>query len=299
MASNPVGPDARAVVVIASAGRPQLLPSIMGDVDALAGDGIEKVLSVPDAASLPVGMGERAGWRIVTGARGLAAQRNAAMDTLDGHPVVFFFDDDAMIRSDYVVNALTFFGDHPAVAGLTGRVLLDGAVSGEVSVETARAALAASSAGRRTGGWTRGRELYGCNFAVRTAAAPGLRFDPRLPLYSWLEDHDFARRLMPHGVLAKVDDCVIVHRAAASGGGRQAHERLGYSQVMNPYYLWRKGSFPLWLLLNETLKRVAKNLVYSVGGPERAWRRRRVHGNALACGDILRRRITPERIVEL
>ncbi|WP_375400980.1 glycosyltransferase family 2 protein [uncultured Amnibacterium sp.] len=295
----PVGPDARAVVVIASAGRPHLLRTVIGDVDALTGDGIEKVLSVPDAASLPDGVGEGDGWRIVTGTRGLAAQRNAAMDTLRGDPVVFFFDDDATIRRDYVVNALAFFGDHPSVVGVTGRVLLDGAVSGEVPVETARAALAASSADPRTGAWTRARELYGCNFAVRTSGAPGLRFDSRLPLYSWLEDHDFARRLMPYGVLAKVDDCVIVHRAAASGGGRQAHERLGYSQVMNPYYLWRKGSFPFWLLLNETIKRVAKNLVYSVGGSEREWRRRRVHGNALACADIVRRRITPERIAEL
>lgn len=299
MASSPVAPDARAVVVIASAGRPHLLAAVMRDVDALTGDGIEKVLSVPDTASLPAGAGEDAGWRIVTGARGLAAQRNAAMDAIEGDPVVFFFDDDALIRSDYVVNALAFLRDHPSVAGLTGRVLLDGAVSGEVPVETAQAALAASSADPRAGRWTRGRELYGCNFAVRTSAAPGLRFDPRLPLYSWLEDHDFARRLMPYGVLAKVDDCVIVHLAAASGGGRQAHERLGYSQVMNPYYLWCKGSFPLWLLLNETVKRVAKNLVYSVSGSERAWRRRRVHGNVLACADIVRRRITPERIVEL
>jgi GT2 family glycosyltransferase len=269
----------------------------MRDVDALDGD-VEKVLSVPDPSSLPEGAGEGDGWRVVTGARGLAAQRNAALDTLEGDPVVFFFDDDAVVRSDYVVNALAFLAAHPEVAGLTGRVLLDGAVSGEVSVETAEEALGRSFAEPQVGDWARGRELYGCNFAVRTAAAPDLRFDPRLPLYSWLEDHDFARRLMPHGLLAKVDDCVIVHRAAASGG-RQAHERLGYSQVMNPYYLWRKGSFPLWLMTTEMGKRVAKNLAYSVTGTERAWRRKRVHGNAMAWADILRRRITPERIVEL
>lgn len=294
---QPAGTDAHAVVVIASAGRSQLLTAIMRDVDALTGD-IEKVLSVPDTASLPAGAGEGDGWRVVLGARGLAAQRNAALDTIEGDPPIFFFDDDAVVRSDYVTNALAFFDEHPEVAGLTGRVLLDGAVSGEVSVETADAALAKSFGDARVGAWKQGRELYGCNFAVRMSAAPGLRFDPRLPLYSWLEDHDLARRLMRYGILAKVDDCVIVHRAAASGG-RQAHERLGYSQVMNPFYLWRKGSFPLWLMTTEMGRRVAKNLVYSLGGPERTWRRTRVRGNAMAWADILRRRITPERILEL
>lgn len=296
-AAEPASRDPRAVVIIASAGRPQLLPAIMSDVDALAGD-VGKVLSVPDVLSLPAGARERGDWRVVMGARGLAAQRNAAMETLEGNPFVFFFDDDAMVRSDYVQNALTFFADHPEVAGLTGRVLLDGAVSGEVSLETGGTALARSFSEEQGGAWRRGRELYGCNFAVRTSAAPALRFDTRLPLYSWLEDHDFARRLMPYGVLAKVDDCVIVHRAAASGG-RSAHERLGYSQVMNPYYLWRKGSFPLWLMMTEMGRRVAKNLAYSVTGSERRWRRKRVAGNAKAGADIVRRRITPERIVEL
>lgn len=220
------------------------------------------------------------------------------MESLDGDPVVFFFDDDAVVRADYVANALAFFAAHPEVVGLTGRVLLDGAVTGEVPMSTAEAALERSFTDPQVGGWTRGRELYGCNFAVRTSAAPTLRFDSRLPLYSWLEDHDFARRLMRFGVLAKVDDCVIVHRAAASGG-RQAHERLGYSQVMNPFYLWRKGSFPLWLMVTEMGKRVAKNLVKSAGGSEAGWRRRRVVGNAMAGADILRGRITPERITEL
>lgn len=294
---QPPESDSRAVVVIASAGRPRLLPAIMRDVDALTGR-VEKVLSVPDRTSLPAGAGEGDGWRVVTGARGLAAQRNAALDTFEGDPVVFFFDDDAVVRSDYVETALRFFAAHPEVVGLTGRVLLDGAVSGEVPVETAKAALADSYGEPRMGAWKPGRELYGCNFAVRTSSAPSLRFDPRLPLYSWLEDHDFARRLMPYGLLAKVDDCVIVHRAAASGG-RQAHERLGYSQVMNPFYLWRKGSFPLWLMSSEMGKRVAKNLAYSVVGSERTWRRRRVIGNAIAWADILRRRVTPERIVDL
>jgi len=232
------------------------------------------------------------------GTRGLAAQRNAGLDALPDVEVVFFFDDDAVVRQDYVARGIDFFAAHPEVVALTGRVLLDGATSGEVSPKVAEDAVQRSSVEPASGRWRPTRELYGCNFAIRLSAAPDLRFDERLPLYSWLEDHDVARRLMKVGVLAKVDDCVIVHRAAASGG-RQAHRRLGYSQVMNPVHLWRKKSFPTWLAAYELFPRVAKNFVRAIGGTQASWRRQRVRGNLLAAIDIVRGRITPERITEL
>lgn len=286
-----------AAVVLASAGRPELLASAMWQVDRQRDVRLHRVLSVPDTESLPPGV-EESGWHVVSGVRGLAAQRNAALDALQGTPVVFFFDDDALLRPDYIATALRYLEQRPGVVGVTGRVLLDGASTVEVPVDVAERALAESAEEPFTGRAHPSRELYGCNFAVRTEAAPGLRFDDRLPLYSWLEDHDFARRLMRVGQLAKVDDCVAVHRAAASGG-RQAHERLGYSQVMNPFYLWKKGSFPTWLMANEALRRVAKNVFLACGGEERAWRRRRLKGNLLAFSDIIRGRITPERILQL
>jgi hypothetical protein len=104
--------------------------------------------------------------------------------------------------------------------------------------------------------------------------------------------------LLKLGTLARAEDCVVVHRAVASGG-RQAHTRLGYSQVMNPHYLMRKGSFPLWLAAWETFRPVAKNLAFAIAGQDTARRRERAKGNLLAVADILRGRITPERITEL
>jgi GT2 family glycosyltransferase len=288
-----------AAIIMASAGRPALLDEVFGNLDGQS-SAYEAIVSVPDDASLPAD--RPANWTVVTGTRGLAAQRNAGIEALGqsgtNADIVFFFDDDAVVRSDYVANALAFFDAHPEVAGITGRVLLDGATTGEIPTETADAAIAESFARPLTGSWTPTRELYGCNFAYRVSAAPQLRFDGRLPLYSWLEDHDFARRLRPFGVLAEVDDCVIVHRAAASGG-RQSHTRLGYSQFMNPVYLCRKGSFPLWLAVREIFRPTAKNVLYSIAGAESIWRRERLRGNLLALGDVLRGRITPERITEL
>ncbi len=209
-----------------------------------------------------------------------------------------FFDDDALLRSDYLANALAFLERHPEVVALTGRVLLDGATTGEIPAAQAIDALSASAREALSGRWRRTRELYGCNFVVRAPVADRERFDDRLPLYSWLEDHDFARRCMRRGQLAKVDDCVIVHRGAASGG-RQAHRRLGYSQLMNPIYFFRKGSFPLWLAAWEIFRPVAKNLLYAVAGTSRSWRRERLHGNLLAATDAVRGRFTPERILHL
>lgn len=293
-----------AAIIMASAGRPALLDEIFGNLDGQSSR-YEAIVSVPDESSLPAD--RPANWTVVTGTRGLAAQRNAGIDALGTNPlgqdgtsadIVFFFDDDAVVRSDYVANALAFFDAHPEVAGITGRVLLDGATTGEIPTETADAAIAESYLHPLTGSWTPTRELYGCNFAYRMSAAPELRFDGRLPLYSWLEDHDFARRLRPFGVLAEVEDCVIVHRAAASGG-RQSHTRLGYSQFMNPVYLCRKGSFPLWLAAREIFRPTAKNVLYSIAGAESTWRRERLRGNLLALADVLRGRITPERITEL
>jgi GT2 family glycosyltransferase len=254
------------------------------------------VVSVPDDDSLPArGLPEGT---LTARDRGCSAQRNAGLALVPDAEFVFFFDDDSVVREDYLERAIDHFRAHPVVVGLTGRVLLDGASGAQIDRDAAVAALAASAGAEPTGRSTRSRELYGCNFAYRRAAAPGELFDARLPLYSWLEDHDFARRLMRHGDLARVDDCVIVHRGVKSGG-RTKHARLGYSQMMNPLYLNRVGSFPVWLAVHEIVFRCGKNLVCSVAGSQKSWRRERLRGNLLALGDALRRRFTPERMLEL
>jgi GT2 family glycosyltransferase len=202
---------ARAAVVLASAGRPHLLSRTLRDIAAQTLQH-RLVISVPDEASLPAdGVPEGA---IVVNARGLAAQRNAGIEAISDADYIFFFDDDAVIRADYLERGVDFFERHPDVVGLTGRVLLDGAVGDEIAIDAADQAIAASAACAPSRRWAPTAELYGCNFAYRPRAAGGEQFDARLPLYSWLEDHDFARRLMRHGALAKVEDCVIVHLGA-------------------------------------------------------------------------------------
>lgn len=292
-------PSTTVGVVIASAGRPALVSEAVRTCSAQHGVVVDGVISVPDEASLPQDRSFPPGWRVVTGVRGLAAQRNAGLDALRPDvDVVAFFDDDSVLRQDYLANAVGFLDAHPDILGMTGQVVLDGAVSGEITAGRAEEALRRSDRTATTGRWRSSRELYGCNFAFRRSGAPDVRFDERLPLYSWLEDHDFARRLLRIGPLARVEDCVIVHRAAASGG-RQAHMRLGYSQVMNPVHLLRTGSFPAWLAAQQIARPVAKNLALSSFGAARPWRRERLRGNVLAAADLVRGRITPERVTDL
>ncbi len=284
-------------VVLASADRPELLGEVIADLKRQTRQDFTLVVSVPDSSSLPPDRPLPSG-AVVVHDRGLAAQRNAGLAAVPEATHVFCFDDDAVIREDYVERAVAFFDLHPEIVALTGRVLLDGASGVEIPSSEADRALEESFDDPITGRWAPSRELYGCNFAFRPPAIDGERFDARLPLYSWLEDHDFARRAMRHGMLAKVHDCVVVHRGVKSGG-RLAHRRLGYSQVMNPAYLHHVGSFPLWLTLHETFPRLAKNAVRAVRGPEAGWRRQRLRGNLLALGDVIRRRFTPERILDL
>ena len=289
--------DFTVAVVLASANRAPLLADVLRDIRAQTLQPDHLVVSVPDTASLPPvdDLGECQ----VVHASGLAAQRNAGVDAVPHADLVFFFDDDAVVRSDYLERGVEHFARNPGVVGLTGNVLCDGAAVEEIGREDALGSLRRSEASVvSTATKRRRRTLYGCNFAYRPAPADKIRFDDRLPLYSWLEDHDFARRLMRSGELIWAADCVIVHRGAKSGG-RQAHRRLGYSQVMNPAYLYSTGSFPLWLALWEVFRPTAKNVVQSAAGEHRVWRRERLCGNAMAARDVLARRFTPERIREI
>ena len=68
-----------------------------------------------------------------------------------------------------------------------------------------------------------------------------LTFDEQLPLYGWLEDVDFSRRVAGYGRVVKVSAARGVHLGVKAA--RQRGVQLGYSQVANPVYLMRKGTY--------------------------------------------------------
>ena len=98
----------------------------------------------------------------------------------------------------YLAEIEQLFLTHPDVVLATGHVIADGIVGPGLRVDEAQQYLEAD---RRTD--RSRRDLlpvyngYGCNMAVRMSAVRrgGCLFDESLPLYGWLEDVDFSRRL--------------------------------------------------------------------------------------------------------
>jgi hypothetical protein len=127
--------------------------------------------------------------------------------------------------------------------------------------------------------------------------AHGIRVDEALPLYAWYEDIDFTRRLGAHGAILRLAGARGVHLGVKSG--RVPGRRLGYSQVVNPVYLARKGSFPWSHALPSALRHCAMNAARTLWPEPHVDRFGRFRGNLLAVWDLLRGRAAPGRILEL
>jgi Glycosyl transferase family 2 len=221
-------------VVIASTRRPDILAATLESVRTQTVQADLIVLSLVEHSDAPPDLPP--GVLVVVGPRGLTRQRNAGLDALPPDiELVTFFDDDAEPALDYLEHAQAFASRRPDVVLFDGRIVADGAVSGEIDREHARALLRDHA---RTEGALPQLEAYGCNMNVRADITALVRFDERLPLYGWLEDRDFAVRCGRHGSVVLYEGCMAVHLGTTSG--RVSGHRMGFSQIVNPHYLWRK-----------------------------------------------------------
>lgn len=238
--------------------------------------------------------------RMVRGTMGLTNQRNTILAACGNEDVIVFFDDDFYADIHYLSEAESLLLRRRDVVGVTGLAVADGNVTRGISHHEALDALDRFKRGPRPSG----REyevynLYGCNMALRLSVIrdADLRFDARLPLYGWLEDVDFTRRMARYGGLVGLDAMWGVHLSEKRG--RTSGVRLGYSQIANPLYLMRKGTMKPSRALAQSARNLARNF-QRFAFPE-GWvdRRGRVRGNLLAIHDLLRGRLRPERIVDL
>lgn len=287
-------------VVVPTVNRPESLGRLLDSLDQQTLSPTSVVISVPATGFVPEHIRDRRGVTVVESAPGASIQRNTAIVALDPSPdVVAFFDDDAIVDSRYLEQAISFLQQHPNHVALTGRVVCDGAAE-KRQLTPSEILTAVEEAARTPLGqaeWSSTTQLYGCNMVVRHEALRATMFDPRLPLYSWLEDLDLSRRLTPHGQLARVPDCLAVHEGSSSGG-RTQHRRFGYSQIANPAYLHAKGTITARDVVHLVGRPSVANILGCVGR-DSAWRRQRLTGELLAVRDILLRRASPERIVDL
>ncbi len=238
---------------------------------------------------------------------GLPRQRNAILDAAAADcDLVLFLDDDFLPAPDYLAVLEAVMTARPDCVVATGQVLADGAKGPGITPEEARAILARDASGPAGDPLAVAPHFngYGCNMAVRMAVvrAHGLRVDEALPLYAWYEDIDFTRRA---AALGGGGEGAILRLAGARGvhlgvkAGRTPGLRLGYSQVANPIYLARKGSFPWGHAVPSALRHCAINALRSLAPEPEVDRLGRFRGNLLALWDLLRGRAEPRRILEL
>jgi GT2 family glycosyltransferase len=230
---------------------------------------------------------------------GLPKQRNRILDEAAGSDVVLFLDDDFLCNSAFLAVLESSFENHPDMVVATGTVIADGANAPGYDLAEGAALLAADNGAADPLQVTEAFNGYGCNMAFRMAAvrAHEIRVDERLPLYAWYEDIDVTRRLGAHGKILRLAGARGVHLGAKAG--RVPGLRLGYSQVVNPIYLAIKGSFPWSHAIPSAARHCAKNLLRSAFPEPWADRWGRFRGNMIGLGDLLRGRVTPERILDL
>jgi GT2 family glycosyltransferase len=233
---------------------------------------------------------------------GLPRQRNAILDAAGDLDVLLFIDDDFLMAPNYVQAVCAALAQFPDLVAATGELIHDDVKGPGIDVATGRSLIDTDL--RRTGtvpdmNWRAAPHAYGCNMALRlaTVRAHALRFDERLPLYGWSEDIDFTHRLARYGTIAKLAGARGVHLGVKQG--RTPGRRLGYSQVANPFYLLRKGSYSVGRATRSVARNIAANGARALWPEPYIDRRGRLLGNLLALLDMCRGRMRPERILEL
>ena len=235
--------------------------------------------------------------KIVKGQPGLTRQRNEGLRNVSAQSeIAVFFDDDFIPDSRWVETTERYFADHPTVVGLTGTVIADGINGPGLSFEDAVRLLAVDSASPAMPD-IYGFSPYGCNMAFRRDALKDLWFDERLVLYGWQEDRDFGARVGRRGDIVKIGGARGVHLGIKAGRVRGI--RLGYSQIINPFYMRKKGTMSSMQLVRHVGGNLAANIVRSVRPEPYVDRLGRLRGNAIGLFDLLKGEMNPERAAGL
>lgn len=283
-------------VAIASRGRPDDIAVILEMLREQTLPPASIVLSVTGPSDLPPGTFDP-GVRVITGTPGLCAQRNRALDALEADcDVVVFYDDDFIPSRVALAGVAALFETHLHVAGATGLVLQDGVHEGGIGLAESKAIVRKFDTTRQPApGISEASFTYGCNMAFRMRAIAGLRFDERLPLYGWQEDVDFSARVAKRGAVVLADHFAGVHRGVTRG--RSPGRALGYSQIINPFYLVTKGTMSRAHAMRLMLRNLAANHWRALRPEPHIDRAGRAMGNWAGLFDLLQGKHQPENIL--
>lgn len=284
-------------IVIATKGRRDLVhktvneinkQTVLPDILCLSCSSIEDVDESLIDTNFPV--------NIIYSSIGSSAQRNAGMAqiNLESIDYLVFIDDDFVMRTDWIENMIKVFADM-SIAGINGFLIRDGAreKSGGISFENALMTLNSFTPHTKPIS-SQISHLYGCNMAFRVSMIDNLKFDERLPLYSWLEDIDFSHNVGLVGKLVSCSSLVGVHMGSKSG--KTSDWKYGVSQILNSVYLHRKGSLSTPLLVRFTILPLIKNSLMSFIKSPYVDYRLRFKGNLFAVKRLLSGKCDPEVI---
>jgi GT2 family glycosyltransferase len=289
----------RIAVGIATSGRPLVLARVLERL-RMQTRGADAVIvcgaSPDDVSGIDTG---HPGLRCITSDRGLTIQRNAILRAGAAFDVIVFLDDDFVPCAGYLQAVERIFKSRPDVVVGTGHVVADGILGPGLAFEDALKTLQQDGRAEPTQEIEDVYNAYGCNMAIRIGVvrARGLEFDETLPLYGWLEDVDFSRRMAAHGRIVKISAARGVHLGVKSG--RQSGHRLGYSQVSNPLYLVRKGTCSSGKALKLMSRNVVANVAKTFRPEPNIDRAGRLKGNIRALLDLLAGRLSPKRALSL
>jgi glycosyltransferase involved in cell wall biosynthesis len=288
----------RIAIGIATAGRRSVIAQVIPALESQTRLPDAVVICAPGIADVGDIDSRRLHLELLFGCHGSCVQRNRIIDRSDAD-VLIFMDDDFVPREDYILEIERLFSSFPDVVMSTGFVIADGILGPGLTIDDARRAIMDDTTAGRDADLEDVHNGYGCNMAVRLAAVQenAIYFDEELPLYGWLEDVDFSRRLARHGRIVKSHRTRGVHLGVKQG--RQAGVRVGYSQIANPVYLAWKGTMSWPRALRQLGRNVAANCVKSVLPEPYVDRRGRLLGHLIAVLDLATGKIHPRRVLHL
>lgn len=283
-------------IAIATAGRCEILKDTIGHLCLQSRLADELVICPAKAGDLDMSSLEQypGKYQIYHGPVGLSSQRNVLLDKSE-MDIIVFMDDDFLPSHDYLKEVEILFLSAIDVVLATGVVLADGITGPGLEHNEGLKILAEAGPNQGSERLEPVYNGYGCNMAFRVGLAKdnAIRFDERLPLYSWLEDVDFSRQLSSYGKIVKAPRLRGVH-LGTKRAGRSPGKRLGYSQVVNPIYLARKGTMSWKRAINQVGRNLIANFVRSFAPEPWVDRRGRFSGNMRALIDLTLGTIKPE-----
>ena len=289
--------------IIATKGRPEEVANLL---DALALQTVRPdiiVVSACDQSDIAQSKVGAENVKVVFGSPGLTAQRNRALSSIrEECDIVIFFDDDFIPSRFWIERIQILLAMQPDVVCATGQVLIDGVTIGGLSWPDGQSIVDGADCSVKMVTMNDYKmqdhaSPYGCNMAFRAKAIAQLTFDERLVLDGWLEDRDFASRAGAGAKMIWTDAVWGVHLGTRRG--RAPGLRFGYSQVVNPWYLMKKGTMTRLEACRSICRGLAKNALGGLFQSSHVDRWGRLRGNMIGIKDIIFGRWAPERVGEL